>query len=371
MGFRDAFIALLVVAAEPVVAQSVDPCEDESRLTECYTLHQEEILAPFGLQSAEAHLAAGEEMYRAMFRDGYGRLMVAVAAARRPGSSPVLELYLPDASEGGAGAPAFSTPLQASDWTHVRDSAGLFDRILQPAPPPPAPPGEGQITVCAHSWLFVVESTNPHPDGREARLRRRAESACDDGVTGQYAMSLAALAVRVLPPCSAIIASRLPSDPHKLGVCGRFDGDRLAAAEVFPLFEELGGAHSVEGAATIGGLFDRDSTIDWAGQTIAPGTAGGDAWLDASARAGGHFVYLGATGDNRRQVRLRAVLRRWEPAPNGEGVWMHAPAEFLWKRRDSGQWVIDQVTVGRAAPARDFCPPNILTGAERENHCRW
>lgn len=142
-----------------------------------------------------------------------------------------------------------TAPVPLSDWEAVRRAARFADRELAPDPGSIYPPSmTPPHKMCLHAWSTWIEMANTTtPEGREAPVRRRGESACGGELTASFAFDLAARAVPLLPDCVLLDRKREPSDVIRLALCGNLNGDRMAAAG---LMNQIGVGHADPGQRT-------------------------------------------------------------------------------------------------------------------------
>lgn len=207
-----------------------DPnCVDDNMTDRCSEASRAATRQKFGVAAITDEAAAGAEIYRAFFVDGYGRDMPPVSFERRPGQAPVVIVY------GEAGA-KLSAPVSAAVWRKVQDESVFADRqISDPAvspdangrPEPKLPP------ICLHSWVQTVEMSNTRPGSWSlVPVRVRTEDACNGALTTRFAHRLADLAVEEIPPCDVLDEDHQRNAVTRLATCLMLKGDRLAAAEL-------------------------------------------------------------------------------------------------------------------------------------------
>lgn len=197
-------------------------CFDDNLTNRCSEAEQASVRAFLGVETAEAELAAGVEMYRVFFVDGYGRDRPAVTFERRPGSSPRVVV-------NGGGGRRLEAAVSTEVWTRVRTDARYVDRELAPAGPAAE---DGSFMMCLHSWVVTVEVAEPLPrDTSSSGVRRRTQDACGDGLAIPYAFSLAKAAIEALHPCDDLDPKHYRNDIERLARCLGLEGDRLAVVE--------------------------------------------------------------------------------------------------------------------------------------------
>jgi hypothetical protein len=374
---------ILVALASGAWAQSrnrvSDPCRREGDETACFLAHEEEFLDIYGLAKAADLVAQSTQVRRAMFIDGYGRNSAAVEFRRVAGHDPSVAVYLPrpDAEQGLA-MPALEVPIPLTEWEATSARGRLFHRRLVGEDPPREeaegedPPreeaeGEETIRLCIHAWVYFVEVTDPWERDTQRRLRRRVQDASDDRLVKEYAIFLSEAAVRLIPACAALDPDNYRNAATILTVCGRFTGDRLAAAETYERIMELWNADDDSELRVLRQLF-HNSVLVWDGETIERGVP--EAWhARTSGTAPASYFTSSVHGESARRVRMIGMLERWEHAGENEILW-RAPVEFIWALNDVSSFSIERATVGRFERVEGVCPPGLLTGAERANNCR-
>jgi hypothetical protein len=355
MNFSLLIAALLAATAAGDVRQREDPCE-RGDYTACYRADEQPFLDAFGLSSATAHLAAGEEVRRAMYFGRSLNAIVAVEYRRAAGQEPSVALYLPRRDEVAMPAPAVSVPVPLEDWERIGEASRFFDRSLVPLPAEPA----GEIlSVCADGATYIVETTGPR--GRPP-LRQRVENTCEDGLATIYAELMADEAFRLIPACRTLQA---PDGLWRLHACAMLQGDRMAAALAHNRLDRLRFADRRE---DIGSLFDRAAKLDWNGVHTSGNAEAADAWIAGTRGADrASFFLRRLTGESSQRVRVEAVLERWGEA-SGEGddappPLFQAPVELVLQWRPDRQFHIVEARVGAFGRVAARCYPGRLTGA--------
>lgn len=257
-------IAALLASLALQQASSTAPdrdCLDDNMIDRCRAEQQEKVRAMFGVAAIEEEAAAGAEIYRAFFVDGYGRDMPVVAFERRRGQAPQAVIY-------GAGGGRISAPVSAGAWARVRNEAVLADRKLEPLP------AQGdELNICLHSWVQTVEMANSTPGGRRTEpVRRRVEDACGGGLTTRFAFQLADMAVEAIHPCDVLDINQQRNRITQLAACLSLEGDRLAAAELRNARSTFGprwGLNPKDAGAWRAAIGTNGSPVlDWAGSVV-------------------------------------------------------------------------------------------------------
>ncbi|WP_282008221.1 hypothetical protein [Brevundimonas aveniformis] len=225
---------LLLLSAAPALAQpdhdlpGPRECLDDDHTDRCDPEVQARVRDLLGIASIEDEAASGAIVYRALFVDGYGRDMPAVAFERRPGQSPEVVIY-------GREGRTVRAPASSEAWDAVVAQSRFADRELAPIRDVSGDdPDVESVSICLHAWVQTVEIAN----AARARLvdepvRRRTESACGGGLTTRFAFFLADLAVEQIPWCDQIDADTERNAVTQLDTCLMLSGDRLAAADLY------------------------------------------------------------------------------------------------------------------------------------------
>lgn len=223
----------VLLSATPALAQSDDDlpgpreCLDDDHTNRCDPDVQARTRESLGLASIEDEAASGAIVYRALFVNGYGNDMPAVAFERRPGQSPEVVIY-------GFDGRSTRAPVSQEAWQQIEGEAPIADRVMAPLiPEPEDDPDDVSISICLHPWVQTVEIANaPRERFAEEPVRRRTESACNYGLTTRFAFRLADLAVEQIPWCHRIDEANERNNVTRLNTCLFLAGDRLAAADL-------------------------------------------------------------------------------------------------------------------------------------------
>jgi hypothetical protein len=341
---------MLAVALFAIVTLQQAPAVDRDcvndQLDRCGSGQQDRVRAALAMAAIEAESAAGAEVYRAFFIDGYGRDMPGIAFERRHGAPPEVVVY-------GLEGVRMSAEVSTAIWLDVQNRARFATRELTP------PPGEGDepFNICLHPWVYTVEITNAAERGvPNPEIKRRTEDSCQGGLTARFANDLAALAIKKFPACDALDADEHRNDIARLEVCGRFRGDRLAAAE---LMNQIGWRVTPEEDAETPFAWSRSfgvnasTRLEWDGQVIQ---------ANRSLRNNAAAVFLAE--QQRAHPDLRGYIRRfdgvsstevqtegWFRRENEGGEYLSAPFRQVWVWDDAGLgWILQSWTVDAFAP---------------------
>lgn len=229
MFLRTLAALLLILSAAPALAQTDDDlpgpreCLDDDHTNRCDPEVQARVRERLGVASIEDEAASGAIVYRALFVNGYGNDMPAVAFERRPGQSPEVVIY-------GFDGRSTRAPVSHEAWEQVVDQARIADRVMEPLPPR----ADGAIAICAHAWVQTVEIANvPRERFGDETVRRRTESACRGGLTTRFAFFLVDLAIEQIPWCHRLDGHGQRNGVTRAATCLMLSGDRLAAANLY------------------------------------------------------------------------------------------------------------------------------------------
>jgi hypothetical protein len=324
---------------------------------QCRAESRAELLALYGLPTAESRLAAGSAMYRVFIFDGWMNHHVAITVERSPGSPPTLTLQAPPGLDPqGSGRQVIaplSVPLSVENWYAVRRLGSFFERTMVPQPIEP-----GTIRICSgHGPIYFVESTDPEAH-EERRLRRSGLGACQEGLADSFAIEVALMAADLIPACAVLDEESFTFTPDHLRACATLSGDTLAAAEVYNLMRPLladeherpsaDQLESLLGGAEIGG--------SGAGEGVRPEQA----WLGAFAgEARTEFVVERVYARDAGHVIVDGILRRRHRLETPEDPPRYrveeAPVQIVWVRAWRADFEIEGLTIRAYAPAPDRC----------------
>jgi len=344
-----AALAGLLLGA-PSVAQQAERdrnCRDDRGVDRCSDEQQRRTRTLYGVRSIEEHGAAGDQVRRIFYVDGYGRDLVMIAFARTAGRDPALWVHYPQ-REGERRRPE---PVQAavpqSAWDEALRRSEHFDRRFAPL----AAGASDAFSICMHSWVYTIEASDPPERGQPMEIRRKTEDACEDGPGGVYALELQRIALELIPHCAALDPEQHRNAASILDACRLLHGDRLAAAEVLNRahpFRQLGGAGD---AQRIAGRFAHETRIDWAGTPYrGPGHRAGEFWAGRLVRADGaptNMYFERLEGESGSRVRLTGLLSRSVDTPRGVATGHEtATIEQIWVRDVNGEMQVEQATIG-------------------------
>jgi hypothetical protein len=321
-------------------------CRDDNGTDRCAEDQQRRMRELYGAMTIEQHQAAGDEVRRIFYVDGYGRDLVLVSFLRAPGRDPELLVQLPPRGEEARPEPMRAAVPQ-SVWNEVIAGSRNFHRSF--APEPGSPPGEASI--CMHSWVYTIESAERPLASRPATVRRKIEDACEDGPGQLYALDLQRTALSLLPHCAALAPDQHRNPASTLAACRVLHGDRLAAAEALNLAETFQRIEGPQDAARIAGLFAHQIRIDWAGQPYrGSGVQAAPFWAEQArpARGSTNLSFERVEGESADRVRMTGLLSRTTDTPRGAATGNEsARVELIWVRDQNGTFAVSEATVGR------------------------
>lgn len=330
---RAAALCLLLLAAPIAAQQRPDRnCTDDRGVDRCAAEQQRRVRALFGARSIEEHEAAGDQIRRVFYVDGYGRDMVAISFVRAPGRDPTVFVHFPR-REGEPASEPLQAPVPRAVWGDVLFRSAGFDRSFVPLAP-------GTTSICLHSWVYTIEASDPPRHGRPARTRRKTEDACQDGPGETYAVELERAALALLPHCAALDPEQHRNEASMLAACRTLSGDRMAAAEVLNRAGAFRRVHGPDEVNLIAGHFDLSrASVDWNGARHPAGSGAAAFWA-AKMSEGGHtnFYVESVEGISADRVRLTGWLAR------GDGT--RARVEQNWVFGTIQEYWIESATVG-------------------------
>lgn len=333
---------LALVACAPALAQSRPPrgCTDDNGVDRCAAEQQQRMRELYGARPIEAHLAAGEQVVRVFYVDGYGRDMVAIELIRAPGRDPRLVVRY-RRPEGGTPT-AIEAPVAIDIWNDMLVRASQFDRSFAPGPPG----NSDEIIMCLHGWHYLIEASEP--GARPPRIRRKSESACEDGPGELFAYGLQRTALDLFPHCAMLDAEQHRNPASQLNACGLLSGDRMVAAQILNRLRPLLRAGSPQDEALLRGLFEYEMRIDWNGESNSgPGSAAAF-WAGKLAQPSGraNFYVQSVEGLSAGRVRVRGELGRSASDNRSET----AAVELIWTNPNGGPHQISEARVGPWRP---------------------
>jgi hypothetical protein len=304
------------------------------------------VLQSYGMKSIDAHAAAGDQVRRVFYVDGYGRDLLAISFIRSAGRDPILKIQVPRSE--GAAVEVGETLVPEQVWERVITKSAHFDRALAPRPAPGVPP------ICLHSWVYTIEAVDPVENGsRTPNIRRETEDACEQGLGQVFASELVDLAVPLLPYCAALDRGQQRNSATLLNDCAVLRGDRLAAAKAHNQLlklNQLANPVLAEGSLNI---FQNRASFDWNGEQIGGNhQAAARAWI---ARTGGtprtSISVKSWTGERFNRVRAEGELTRWVGGSGQKGVQHRASLVLIFTQEHPGAvFRIERATVGAFAP---------------------
>lgn len=330
--------------------QARPDCFDDNLTDRCAEAEQARVRELLGVAPAEAELAAGVEMYRAFFVDGYGNDLPAVTFERRPGASPSVVV-------NGFRGRRLSAVVSTEVWNQVRRDARYVDRQLTPRG---QSEGGDSIRMCLHSWVVTVEVAGPSSsDAPIPPLRRKTQGTCEEGLAAQYAFGLATAALEALHPCGELDPKQYRNDIMRLASCLALEGDQLSVVEYLNGRDRRANIIPKDQSAEAWGRwlgFSNTRSVDWNGARVVetPGRPGvprisvagflaersaelGEMWLDVE-----HI-----RGDSSTQISVEGDIWISDPAGPADSRGLKAHYQQIWRSDAPGDgWRLENWTVG-------------------------
>ena len=322
-------------------------CSDDSGVDRCATEQQQRVRDLFGVPPIEELHAAGAQVRRAFYVDGYGRDLIALSFVRAPGRDPTLTVHWPRNSDLPAREPAQALLAQPV-WEEVLTRSQYFDRDLAPRTADPNNP-----VICLHSWVYTVEAADP-PRGRgyPGAVRRKVQDACGDGLAQPYATELARIALAAVPFCAALDRQLHRNEASMLHACAMLEGDRLAAAEGFNQALRLARVDRQDDSLRAREIFQYRGALEWEGQTFA-GDRGEAvaAWIERMiGEDTPNFYIRRVVGESAPRVRVEGQMSRTLRAPGAQAVNQAAPVTLLLESHPNDPGLrVERATVGSFA----------------------
>lgn len=342
---RVSILVLLALAPVQALAQSDVPpnCSDDQGTNRCAAEQQQRMRDLYGARPIEAHLAAGEQVRRVFYVDGYGRDMVAIEMIRAPGRDPRLVVRYPRRDRG---EPAMiEAPVPIDIWDDMIVRSGQFDRSFAPGPQG----NSDEIVLCLHGWHYLIEASQPGVTGsRTPGIRRKSESACEDGPGALFAYGLQRTALALFPHCAALDPAQHRNEASQLNACGLLSGDRMVAAQILNRLRPMLRISGPQTEALLRGLFAYELRVDWNGESNGgPGTAAAF-WAGKLAQPPGraNFYVQSVEGMSAGRVRVRGELGR-----SSDNSSEAAEVELIWTNPTGGPHQISEARVGPWRPA--------------------
>lgn len=334
---------VLLFTAIPTVAQPPTNrnCRDDRGTDRCAEAQQQRMRELYGVRSIEEHRAAGDQVWRVFYVDGYGGDLILIAFVRAPRRDPTLWVHYPR-REGEPRPEPLQVPVTQASWDEVVERSVSFDRSFAQRP--------GETGLCLHSWVYTIESVGRSRGRLPAEVRRKTEDACENGPGSAYARELERIALSLIPHCAALDRRQHRNPSSMLAACRILHGDRLAAAEVLNRasgFRSIGGP---EDRHRLIGLFAHETRIDWNGEEYRGSWSGAaDFWvahLDQQSGAA-NFYFQSVEAESADRVRLTGMLSRSVDGPQGRGnSSQQARVGQIWVRDFNGHFSIATATVG-------------------------
>ena len=279
-------LSILATASSATAQNERDSnCRDDRGVDRCSEEQQRRVRTLYGVRSIEEHQAAGDEVRRVFYVDGYGNDLVMIAFVRAPGRDPAVWIHHPQ-REGEPRSEPIQAAVPQAVWNDVIERSAVFHRsfIPQPRQRRTSSDEEETVVVCLHSWVYTIEAVDRPEFDAQPQIRRKTEDACEDGPGEAFVQQLGNIARSLFPHCAALDVEQYRNAAVALAACRILRGDRLAAAEVL---NSAGAFINIEGpgdARLVSGLFDPSATLSWNGEQYrGNGFNAGEFW---AARVG-------------------------------------------------------------------------------------
>lgn len=340
------FLAAPVPAQEPATKPSPS-CTDDSMIDRCDAGQQARVRALFEVRPVEEHLAAGDQLRRVFYVDGYGSDLAVITFIRPRGADPRLEVRFPKGREGDAWKPLEAAMSKAA-WDETIERSELFDRALAPRG------ARGEAPICLHSWVYTVEAADPALGGAPQRLRRKTGNACHDDLVQAYATEVQRAAVQLLPACALLDPRQHRNEATLLLTCARLEGDRMAAAEAVNRADLLAAINGAADAGRAQGVFGYNATIDWNGERIGGDRNGAMAgWLQRIVgESYARLTIRRVVGEAADRVRIEGELNRRVGTGTGERTESAPVTLHMETSHPRGDFIVARAVVGAFAPLR-------------------
>jgi hypothetical protein len=327
--------------------QSSDDCDDDRGIDRCAPDQQKRVRELFGLEPIERHIAAGDQVRRVFYVDGYGRDVVAIVFIRPRGGDPQLRVHFP-LREGEARRKPLEALVPQQVWESMIERSALFDRNLVPL----QPSGDDPMTISLHSWGYTIEAADPDAASAGEKLRRKVGDACNDHLVQSYALDVSRAAVPLLPACALLERRNHRNWAALLAACSLLAGDRLAAAEVMNRAEIFRQARRREDIRLLDGIFSDEAVVDWSARRNTGRRSAAAFWLEQGAGGGSepNLFLESVEGLGQGRTRLKGAISRMR-AGDSNG-YERAEVEQIWAPGLSGEPEIEKVTVGPWRRAR-------------------
>jgi hypothetical protein len=326
-------------------------CRDDDGTDRCAAAEQRRMRDSFGVRSIEEHRDAGDQVWRVFYVDGYGRDLILISFVRAAGRDPMAWVHYPR-RDGEPRTEPLQAPVPQAVWDEVGRRSENFDRSFALFP------GEDPAlrSICLHGWVYVMESAERRRGRSPAPIRRKTESACEDGPGGVFATELQRLTLPLFPHCAALDPEQHRSPATMLAACRLLHGDRLAAAEVLNLaggFRSLGGS---EDAHRLAGRFASETEIDWNGEHYrGAGHRAPAFWIARLERTDSvaNFYFERVEAQDANNAVLTGTISRSVDTPQGRSAGhQRARVRQEWMRDFNGDMQIARAMIGPWEAAR-------------------
>lgn len=321
-------------------------CMDDYGRDLCDEGNWTDIVARFGLDSAEIAQRKGLRGVRVFTIDGYSNDMPAVlilaSTFNRDGKPNNAELEVrrqPFRDERKAAPPVLKREARSDLYEAARDLQALVtaspERQVEDDKGQTSRPGDEDeqrlVTICLHAWVTVTESLT------DEGVTRRIRNACGSDPLFETSYGMSARALDSFAYCSYLDPENYRNESAQLERCFSIDGlDKIAAAEVTTIFDA-----SIDDATDLGPYLSQDVRLRSPDGARISGASAVEAAL-TSLEFEEPYLYA----EHFVGAHDRVVAGGWLYNYIDDGV-ETADIEFTWQRHGNS-WRIADIVIGPA-----------------------
>lgn len=303
-----------------------------------------DIVARFGLDSAEIAQRKGLRGVRVFTIDGYSNDMPAVlilaSTFDRDGKANNAELEVhrqPFHDERKAGPPVLKREARSDLYEAARDLQALVtassERQVEDDKGQTSRPGDEDeqrvLMICLHAWVTVTESLT------DEGVTRRIRNACGSDPLFEASYGMSARALDSFAYCSYLDPKNYRNESAQLERCFSIDGsDKIAAAEVTTIFDA-----SIDDATDLGPYLSQNVRLSSPDGARISGASAVQAELVDS-----EFAETGLYADHFIGARDSVVVSGWLYHFIDNEV-KATDIKFSWQRRGNS-WGISGIDIG-------------------------
>jgi hypothetical protein len=273
----------------------------------------------FGLPSIAVYRGLESQAVRVFEDNANGWPRFALVFYEDRNRVPMVEIRRPLNPDGTSRRPALVARLDPKDWRTVVAKQQLLQTPYV------------ETEVCTDGFTRTIEAIDD-----KGQVTTRVEHSCGENPVNTYFLYLTQLAVDQFDHCRAIETRwDIKEGQDKLVYCTGFDGNKMAAAELFNQLkaEEFNCCRSITNLTEIVHLFDDDIVFAWPGQSIATtAEAAAKLWLEKEPDI---MNYIGETSD---QVRAEGRIKLATDENSETTETISAPFASVWKKGPDGQF---------------------------------